>query len=78
MPKLVGMATALEDSGTCVGNSDICGSEIGDTTGITKLANGDKRQVTKGREQVCRASLGGQAGQRQFGFMGGVHNLVVG
>ena len=78
MPKLVGMATAVEYSGTCFGNSDICGSEMGNTTSITKLADGDKGQVAKGREQVGRASFRGQAGQRHFSFMGGVHDLVVG
>ena len=78
MPKLVGVTAASEDSGTGFGNSNISVSESGNTSSITKLANGDKRQVTKGREQVGRTGSRGQARQMEFSFMGGVHNLMVG
>jgi hypothetical protein len=69
---------ACEDGGIILGDSDCGGGECSLASGITKLAYGNEGKSAKGREQVSSASIGWEARQVDGGFMGGVHDIMVG
>ena len=78
VPELVGMPGSSEDGGIILGDGHCSCCESGLASSITKLAYGDEGQIAKGRKQVSSASIGWEAREMDGGFMGGVHDIIVG